>query len=100
MTETTGSDLRHGTRTNLALAIQADKDDTIEVTEDRATRRRLTQHIQLMAQSEYLRLERGLKQARAAIHLIRLSRSCIEHSSPDSELHAKQTEFTTATAVT
>jgi hypothetical protein len=32
-----------------------------------------------------------------SIHLIMLSRSCIEHSSPDSDLHAKRTEFTTAT---
>src|SRR4051812_14889014 len=34
-----------------------------------------------------------------SIHLIRLSRSCIEHSSPDSELHAKRTGFTTATPI-
>ena len=33
----------------------------------------------------------------SSVHLIRLSRSCIEHSSPNSELHAKRTGFTTAT---
>src|SRR3954465_6325706 len=33
-----------------------------------------------------------------SIHLIRLSRARIEHSSPDSDVHAKRTEFTTATA--
>src|SRR6476646_98350 len=32
-----------------------------------------------------------------SIHLIRLSRSRIEHSSPDSDVHAKQTEFAVAT---
>jgi uncharacterized protein YidB (DUF937 family) len=31
--------------------------------------------------------------------MIRLSRSRIEHSSPDSNLHAKRTEFTTATGL-
>src|SRR3954466_4312621 len=30
-----------------------------------------------------------------SIHLIRLSRARIEHSSPDSDVHAKRTEFTT-----
>src|SRR4051794_29889788 len=34
-----------------------------------------------------------------SIHLIRLSRARIEHSSPDSDVHAKRTEFTTATPV-
>src|SRR6476660_4825122 len=34
-----------------------------------------------------------------SIHLIRLSRSRIEHSSPDSDPHAKQTGFATATAL-
>ena len=52
-----------------------------------------------MAQSEYLRLERGLRAKRPrSIDLIRLSRSRIEHSSPDSDPHAKQTGFATATA--
>ena len=32
-----------------------------------------------------------------SIHLIRLSRSRIEHSSPDSDVHAKRTEFAVAT---
>ena len=51
-----------------------------------------------MAQSEYLRLERGLRAKRPrSIDLIRLSRSRIEHSSPDLDLHAKRTGFATAT---
>jgi hypothetical protein len=56
------------------------------------------QHIQLMAQSEYLCLERSLRPIQPEEHPpIRLSRSRIEHSSPDSDLHAKQTGFATAT---
>ena len=50
------------------------------------------------AQSEYLCFERRLARNRPrSIHLIRLSRSRIEHSSPDSDVHAKRTEFAVAT---
>src|SRR5204863_4090707 len=39
--------------------IQADEDQTIEIAEDRTFARASTQHIQLMTQSQILRLNRG-----------------------------------------
>src|SRR4051812_46121161 len=48
--------------------IQANEDHTIEVAEDRAPRCCSTQHIQLVAQSEYLRLERGLRPKQSQEH--------------------------------
>src|SRR6478735_11636712 len=52
---------RDGVQNTRRDPIQADEDHTIEVTEDRAPRLRSTQHIQLMAQSEYLCLKRALR---------------------------------------
>ena len=52
---------REGLQNTRRDPIQADEDHTIEVAEDRALRRPSTQHIQLMAQSEYLCLERRLR---------------------------------------
>ena len=51
-----------------------------------------------MAQSEYLASSDAFERnSPKSIRLIRLSKSRIEHSSPDSDPHAKQTGFTTAT---
>ena len=52
---------REGVQNTRRDPIQADEDHTIEVAEDRALRRPSMQHIQLMAQSEYLCLERRLR---------------------------------------
>ena len=52
---------REGLQNTRRDPIQADEDHTIEVAEDRALRRPSMQHIQLMAQSEYLCLERRLR---------------------------------------
>ena len=54
---------REGLQNTRRDPIQADEDHTIEVAEDRALRRPSMQHIQLMAQSEYLCLERRLRAA-------------------------------------